>query len=542
MKIVLVKPKIHNYLDKKRDIKDLDYRWDNADGIACTGFYRLFKDLDIDFKWVKCKNDNLSDDEINEFSKNTSEALENSDLLIRVGSPAWFNKTDIVIYESCIQQNIPFSLFSIGTGCKWDKYEWHIFKAKSEQLQQIIESDQLKLIICRDPNCYSLISRFVPQRVIMNQCLGFHCLDQDLRKNKNKILIEILDVFTLRNNGLFSEEEIHFYFSEMKKIINFFEQEGCKVDLMFQRNVFDDLELKEDMPLIEIDNLNKDNKFFWLKYFPGKTANFAPCYQKFFQLFGDHDVLISGRVHGILPAAGNGMACFGLGIDQRQFTCSLIPTIKRKDIRRMTSFFKDVVDWWKKLKIEDLSLFQSEIRSNSAYVYLEEFDKLFEQKIRNKKIKLHPKYFYEKYKLEERNEKINVDKYNAINKILKRKEKMSSNKFELINALEKIEEKFDASIEEDKKSTGGVFVVFSIDEFEEEMVSFYLKEVLQKYKFAFLIISPASSKPLSWWDEFFSKSKQFLTNAEMSSELREAMGDEFENSLSRCFHVRRAEK
>ena len=499
MRIVLAKPRIIDYTGAAQK-NPIGVKWDNADGIACTGFMRLFQEKEVEFDWLRCISRTLEPDELEAFVNEVSSKLSNADLLIRVGSPAWFNETDITVYNTCIENNIPFSMMSIGVGCKWHKHEWHIFDLKEDSLVRIAESEQLKLISCREPNCYSLFTRSVPSRIEINGCLGYLCLPPSIKYSKERVIVEVLHYNTLKDNGRFNDDEIHTYYSEIKDVIEFFE-ERSDVALMLQRPIFSPVVYSEYPQVVDIESMTDENRIVWEEYFADKLPVFCSSYDAFEYLFKTNDVLIGGRVHGVLPAAGHGLACFGLGIDMRQFTWSTIPSITRKDIRRMPYFSQSVKEWWSSLDIEALSDVGQKIRSDIEDNYNRQFDYLMEN-TRQPNGGILPNDIVNKYKVE----------------LL-----FSSNK----KAITK--EEFLAKADSVKNSYKNSFIVeYELDDLLEEEIAPRIKDLTETYDYVFLL----SEKDIKWWDNYLKKIKFIIVNAELSNGFRKAVGKDYIKYLS----------
>jgi len=495
-KIVLTKPRITDYTGQKNN-DNISVKWDNVDGIACTGFMRLFSDVG-DFDWLRCINRALNEEELEEFSYGASSKLSNVDLVIRIGSPAWFNETDIIVYNACINNNIPFALMSIGVGCKWDKEEWHIFSVKEESFIRIAESEQLKLISCRDPNCYSLFSKTIPTRIEMNGCLGYLCLPPSIKHGKDNVIIEILDYQTLKNNAKFDEEDIVLYFKEMQGLIEFMEN-NCNVSLMIQRDIFSPILYSTKPQMVYADFMTEENRILWDKYLPNKSPVFCSTYEAFQDLFFKNDVLISGRVHGVLPAAGHGLACSGLGIDMRQFTWSLIPTINRIDIRRLTPFQNDIKKWWKCLDVENISINQSKIRKNIENIYNKQFEYLL-RNVQRSEVFISPKDISDEYIKE-----------------------LNSNKKSIKTFIEKADKTLESFGPENS-----ILIKYELDDLIENDILLRIGELTQKYDYIFLL----SSKDIKWWDEFLTKTKSIIVNSELANGFRKAIGKEYSEYIS----------
>jgi hypothetical protein len=271
MKISLLHPRILN--------KNI-MMWDNADGIACSGFYNIFKDTLLknnDYQWIEIDN-GINIEEYGQCLYDKINYIKDSDIVLRIGSPAWFNEYDIIVYDECIKNNIPFALIGIGVGCKWDIYEWHIFHYKYKDLLKIFQSEQCKGISCRDPNCYSLFSQLQLKNLLLNGCLGYFSLENKIRDSKENVLIEILDYDTLKNNALYSEEEIDKYYKTMSEIYEYFKfNSNCK--LMVQRiSVIGHYEKNSDICIFNSDQTSEHNKKYFLKYFANEFFNLALSY------------------------------------------------------------------------------------------------------------------------------------------------------------------------------------------------------------------------------------------------------------------------
>jgi len=344
-----------------------------------------------------------------------------------------------------------------------------------------------------------LFSKSIPQRIDINPCLGYLCLPSDIKTQKDRVIIEVLDYLVLKNNAQFPEEEINQYYKEIKKTIEFFESR-TNVTLMLQRPIFDSVQNIIGPQIVPIETMDDENRWVWEKYFQWREPVFCATYEDFETLFASNDVLITGRVHGALPAAGNGLACFGLGIDMRQFTWSFVPTIKRKDIRYMKPFSEEIKQWWQELDIERISEHQMKIRTATEIRYNEQLDYMIGNKRSGKKVILP------------------IEIENAYIEEEKRTNKNLSDTTNFDEDAESVLSKF----------SNPILINCSLDKMSDEKISDEITKLTEEYDFVFLL----SEKDIQWWDNFIKTLEGIESNAELSNSFRKTIGQKYSKKLS----------
>ena len=371
--------------------------WDGADAVIRHGFINLFhKYMDNEIVWCYAhENINWKENvqkehtcyitDIRPFDQQIEEVSQ-CDVYIKAGTPAWYNPSDQYLYQLCMSNNIPMALVGVGVGSKWRWDGWEGFKKNEDFLKQFLSDDNLKLLIARDPNCFSLFSEYTTKNSHLMTCPGYFCNPNfRIRTEKKIIAFEILNIGCLAGHCQYSEEQVDMYYSSNKILIEKLRNLGYEVKLFCARRQSTEIiegnlhpQVINPNQISDMGYLKFQYPILWEKYFNVEESIFCSTHEAFCEFLDSVDVMIAARVHCVIPAAGCGIPSYGIGIDLRQFTWNTIPFIEKQDIRTNSFDCGKIVNWVENLDSEDISKIYLNHRERTEIVYEKYIDEFTE--------------------------------------------------------------------------------------------------------------------------------------------------------------------
>lgn len=335
-------------------------RWENADAVIRHGFLNMAGELldGHDLIWLFGSEgvswDSPSPWGFRSFREQVSD-LRECDVMIKVGSPAWFNQPDIEMYRICRDQGIPYHLYGIGVGGRWRWSDWDVYEKRSVDLIRILNAAECGVVACRDQNCLDLIQTFkVGGEVEVIICPGFFALPPRSHPSPDiiRVMFDVLDPATLKGNGASSDDDVSNYYDFVRRSLDFLDREGVEVAVTAMRAIVNG---NGDEPLsIEPSEVERADTVwgyagYWRRAVGDRPVLYAPSAASFTSMCVGMDAVISGRVHGVLPNAGRGTPCLGLGIDLRHRSWAQVPEIDVVDMRGHAWGLLDISRWWGQL-------------------------------------------------------------------------------------------------------------------------------------------------------------------------------------------------
>lgn len=302
--------------------------WDGGDSVIRQGFVQLFrKELEAyDLQWIEPDlpaSEDWSGDELVLPSVWAKTILPGAQALVKVGTPNWWNQRDRALYRTARNLGIPVSLAGIGLGHRWGVEDGGRISTTWD------ETHQFRVVVCRDPHTmtwWQALSTDTPLRLL--PCPGFYALSPQWVRRKHLVLLGVCPASHMEKIGAFNAGHYAEYLRALGEIKRGLAHRGCAVTLWFECPAD-----PVDVPLLAEYGLSGP-------FTVATTAeNFSETVQR-------HEVVISARVHGVLPAAGAGIPTYGLGIDLRQFAWEVPVWIARQDIRAHKVNPDWVLQWW----------------------------------------------------------------------------------------------------------------------------------------------------------------------------------------------------
>jgi len=281
--------------------------------------------------------------------------MEQHDALLLAGTPAYWDPNDRDIVEAALAHDRPIIVWGIGTGGGDDL--WEGLRQEPELLRRFATHDRLQALIMRDETTHRVFRHAGAGHGQVLPCPGLFALGEPRqRQDKQRVALDLLDPATIEKDGLFDAWR---YYTAMRWLAEGLQDAGASVTLSCQRALHA-RPGQPDHPLLRPETWHdREGRGLaeWLE-----TCGFPQAMCRSVRDFSDaaamrahfdaHDVHIGGRVHGVLPAAGHGMAALGMGIDLRRHTW--LPAAEALDIVPHAPPCLDVeaaLNWYSRLDI-----------------------------------------------------------------------------------------------------------------------------------------------------------------------------------------------
>jgi len=306
--------------------------WSPGDSIILNGLLTLMPRLrDCELVYTG----RAADSDLAEFfSSGVLDEFSTCDYIIKPGTPSWMREVDRAVWARCVAEGKRLSLLGIGTGLGYREQ----FRYGRKEVVALGRSGLLDVVICRDQHCYYHLRQLGWPEEIMEvlPCPALFLFPAGPPiTSKTRVALDIVNIEECSHttNRTFQD-----YYEKMRYLLGKLRERGSQVTLGYHQRSHAHLSRLREL-------------------FPGEEISWFPSLESFRDYYCSKDVYIGARVHGVLPCAGRGMPCFGLGTDERQSAWEQVPFISSLDIRFNGEWNPDaILDWYDSLDPAGISL------------------------------------------------------------------------------------------------------------------------------------------------------------------------------------------